>query len=299
MKKEPVTEIQCIWNAKAELGEGVFWHPTESAVYWVDIILSRLHRLSKNGERRSWDFPGRASAVVPCSTGGLLATFENGVFRIDLDPETVTLLLPLEEDQRTNRFNDGYTDTLGQFWFGSMDDQQLQPSGRFYRLDLTGQVHCIEQFGEICITNGPAFSTEGNWIFFTDTLKGKIFRAPLNLQGEPGEPELFIDFAPLPGHPDGMCTDTTGGLWVCHFAGARVTRFTAEGRVDHIVHMPVPNITKCAFGKEGMRTLFITTAATGLDPQQRQQYPLAGGLFSVEVPYQGVPVNSAAYHRAE
>ena len=98
MKKEPVTEIQCIWNAKAELGEGVFWHPTESAVYWVDIILSRLHRLSKNGERRSWDFPGRASAVVPCSTGGLLATFENGVFRIDLDPETVTLLLPLEEE---------------------------------------------------------------------------------------------------------------------------------------------------------------------------------------------------------
>jgi xylono-1,5-lactonase len=288
-------QINCVWDAKAELGEGVFWLEKENAVYWVDIFQSMLHRLSAAGDQRSWHFPGRASAVMPLESGGLLASFENGLCHIDLDEEQVTPLLALEADLPNNRFNDGCTDTRGQFWFGSMDDLQQSSSGRFYRLDLSGKVHRLDSFGEICITNGPAFSTDGAWVYFTDTLEKKIYRASLNQLGEPGDPELFIDFSTLQGHPDGMCCDTAGGLWVCHFGGGRVTRFGEDGKFQSEIQLPVPNITKCAFGGSDMSTLYITTARAGLEEQELNQFPLSGGLFAVDVPYTGVSSKSVIH----
>jgi len=284
-----MADLTCVWDVKAELGEGVFWHGEEQAVYWVDIIRSYLHRLSSDGSKRSWYFPGHISAVAPCESGGVLATFENGLSHIDLETETVTPLLTLEMELPDNRFNDGSSDTRGQFWFGSMDDKQRDLSGSFYRMDRSGAVECLNTFGKVCITNGPAFSTDGAWVFTTDTLGQKVRRACLHEEGRPGAPELHIDFKAQPGLPDGMCTDTEGGLWVCHFGGSRITRFLAGGEVDQVIEMPVPNITKCAFGGPTLQTLYITTAATALDEAQRKKYPLSGGLFAVDTPYKGAP----------
>jgi D-xylonolactonase len=38
-----------------------------------------------------------------------------------------------------------------------------------------------------------------------------------------------------------------------------------------------------------LRTLFITTATSGLSPSQREAEPLAGGLFAVEIESPGLP----------
>jgi sugar lactone lactonase YvrE len=283
-----MAELNCIWEAGAELGEGVFWHGEEQALYWIDIIASRLHRLSQNGEQHSWHFPGSLSSAVPCIEGGLLATFQTGLAHIDLAAETVTSLIALEQDLPGNRFNDGCSDTRGQYWFGSMDNDQTQASGRFYCLDNHGQVKRLDAFGHMTITNGPTFSLDGQWVYFTDTVAGKIFRAELDQQGRPAKPILHIAFGKNDGHPDGMCTDTAGGLWVCHWGAARVSRYNASGELDQAYPLPVPNITKCCFGGANMQTLYITTAATGLDAEELDRYPLAGGLFAVDVPYTGV-----------
>ncbi|MEH6592895.1 MAG: SMP-30/gluconolactonase/LRE family protein [Halioglobus sp.] len=284
------TELHCVWNGKAELGEGVFWHEEEQAVYWVDIMQSNLYRLAVDGSTDYWHFPGQLSCVVPCSTGGLLATFEDGLSHLDLDTATVTLLAPLETELPDNRLNDGCSDTRGQFWFGSMDNNQRDPSGSFYRMDRNGDVARVESFGQVCISNGPTFSADGQWVYFTDSVEKKVYRAPLQEDGRAGTPQLHLQFGEQDGFPDGMCTDTDGGLWICHFAGGRVTRFMADGEVDQVIEMPVPNITKCAFGGHDLRTLYITTAATSLNEEQREQYPLSGGLFAIKLPYTGTPM---------
>lgn len=46
-------------------------------------------------------------------------------------------------------------------------------------------------------------------------------------------------------------------------------------------------VTKCTFGGQNLRTLYITTAATSLTDEERVQYPLSGGLFAIELDYQG------------
>lgn len=287
-----MSKPSCIWDAGASLGEGVIWYPPQQRVFWVDILKSRLYALGPGDVREQWELSGNISAMVPCEQGGFLTTLRDGVYRLDLTGPTLTHLIPLEVDMPGNRFNDGYGDTRGNFWFGSMDDGHVKASGRFYRLDSDGQVHPIDEFGAFCITNGPAFSADGRWVYFTDTVNKMIYRAPLSDEGKPGMPEVFIDFHPYAGHPDGMCADTEGGLWVCHFGGAQISRFLPSGTCNYVVRMPVPNITKCCFGGPDMGTLFITTANGGT---RNDDVPLAGGLFALEVPFRGFAVTPVSY----
>ncbi|WP_114325660.1 SMP-30/gluconolactonase/LRE family protein [Candidatus Colwellia aromaticivorans] len=298
-----MNKVTCIWDAKAQLGEGAVWHEGEQALFWVDIINSKLHRYKVDKQRievhKTWAFSNNISSVVPCAEGGLLATFRDGVAHINLKNSQVIPLCELEKELVDNRFNDGCADTRGNYWFGSMDDKQTDASGAFYRFnahsndnadndtDTNKQVEKLTQLGEICITNGPTFSQDGHWLYFTDTMAGKIFRARLGDDGAIGKKELHIHFTQDQGHPDGMCCDTQGHLWVCHWGGARVSRFDSKGNLVSAIKLPVPNVTKCCFGGPNLNTLYITTAATGLSEAQLQETPLAGGLFAIELEQQG------------
>jgi len=283
------SEVNCLWEARARLGEGVLWHPAEECVYWVDILESTLHRLGMDGARRSWRFPGAISAVVPCIGGTMMATFRDGLYQLDLDAESATRLLQLESDLPGNRFNDGAVDTRGAFWFGSMDEGERAQTGQFYRLSCAGELERLDQLGRFCITNGPAFSLDGRWVYFTDSVERRIYRAPLDARGRPGSRQTFVVLGEDDGHPDGMCTDSGGGVWVSHFGAGRVTRFTADGDVDRVLDVPAPNVTKCAFGGTDYATLYITTARKGLSAAQLERYPLSGGLFAAGVESSGGP----------
>lgn len=294
-----MAEVACLWDARAELGEGIFWHAGEQAAFWVDIVSSNLHKIDLYGGKHSWHLPGLISAAVPCVSGGLIATFQNGIFYINLKTGCTSLLHPLEQDMPENRFNDGCSDNYGQLWFGSMDDKQKDMSGHFYRLSAAGQIDRLDNFGQCIITNGPAVDCNSSILYFTDTVAGRVYRAELGDDGSPSDPHLHIDFSSQPGHPDGMCCDTDGGLWVAQFAGHRITRFDANGKEDTFIELPVPNITKCAFGGTDMRTLYVTTARVGLEATDLAKYPLSGGLFAVDVEYDGIPMPPIEYPAAK
>jgi xylono-1,5-lactonase len=279
-------KMSCLWDAKATLGEGPIWLPQEQILYWVDIKKSLLHQLQpESNKKETWSLPGAISSVVPCADGGLIGTFQNGVFKLNLDNNEHLLIVDPEPDRSTNRANDGCCDPHGNFWFGTMDNEEENSTGAFYCLDTQG--HCQRVLDEIIITNGPTFSADGEAVFFTHTLERKIYKAQLSADGTIGELQLFITIDPDHGYPDGMCTDLDNHLWVAHFAGARITRFTPQGEIERVIPLPVPNITKCVFGGKDMNTLFITTASKGMSDSELEQYPLAGGLFCLETPFTG------------
>jgi D-xylonolactonase len=53
------------------------------------------------------------------------------------------------------------------------------------------------------------------------------------------------------------------------------------------VRFPCANVTKPSFGGLDGRTLYVTTAAAGLNDVERAQQPQAGGLFEVRVQVPG------------
>jgi sugar lactone lactonase YvrE len=218
--------------------------------------------------------------------GRLVCTGPQAICLLDTRSGQLSEVWKLSSDTQGVRINDGYCHPNGDFWFGTMDLQESAPLGDFYRLRASGA--CERVPTAFAVTNGPAFTPDGTVGYFVDTLGRRILQAPL-IDGAIAEPwRPFVRIPDSDGYPDGLALDADGGIWCAHWGGNRVTRFDPDGRITDVVHLPVSNATKCAFGGERLDRLYITTARKGLDASALLTQPLAGGLFEVEVGYRGV-----------
>lgn len=282
---------ECVWNARAALGEGPLWSVRENALYWVDILGHRLHRYSISDEQRTWQFDEEVSAIAErAEVPGLLLTRRHGFACFNPATEEMTPLTQAETGMPENRFNDGKCDRMGRFWAGTMDFACKKPTGSLYRLDP--DLRCTRMDSDYIVTNGPAWSADYKTMYHNDSVNGRVFAFDFDLErGELSNKRLFLQFSPEEGSPDGMTTDAEGGLWIAHWGASKVTRHAPDGKVTRAITLPCSQITSCAFGGPALTTMFITTAADGLSPQQLEREPLAGGLFALDLDIAGVPAN--------
>ncbi len=275
--------------AGALLGEGPVWHVREQVLYWVDIKGRRLNRYIPGEEAvRRWVLHDRLAWVLPRRSNGWIAGLSSEIGILQVEPQLCfTSRVRIEPELPGNRLNDAKTDANGTIWFGTMDDSEIAPSGSLYRLLPDFSVERVDT--GYTVANGPAIAPDGRYLYHTDSAARTIYRHVRHADGTLGPRQSFIRFAQADGFPDGMTVDAKGGLWVAHWGGGRVSRFTADGIFDCAVSLPVSQVTSCCFGGEQLDTLFITSAAIGLSAAQRMQEPLAGSLFSVIPGVKGMP----------
>ncbi|HJV82703.1 SMP-30/gluconolactonase/LRE family protein [Noviherbaspirillum sp.] len=282
---------ECVWNAHAELGEGPLWSVREQALYWVDILSHRLHRYSTKEGQRTWQFDQEISAVAErTEQDGLIITQRHRFATFNPNTEALTPLLDIEAELPANRFNDGKCDRLGRFWAGTMDFAARQPTGSLYC--LTPDLICVRMDSGYIVTNGPAWAADGRTLYHNDSVNGRVFAFDCDPEsGGLSNKRLFLQFGREDGSPDGMTTDAEGGLWIAHWGAGKLTCHDPAGKVLRTIELPCSQVSSCAFGGPELKTLYITTAATGLSPQQREREPLAGGLFALDMDVTGVPAN--------
>ena len=175
----------------------------------------------------------------------------------------------------------------GRIWAGSMDEDEQIDLGGLWRLDPDLSWSLMDVGYQVA--NGPAFSPDGSILYHTDSAKRVIYRFELDPTGNLHDRRVHIQFEEAWGYPDGMTTDAEGGLWVAHWDGARVSRFSPDGVLDRWIDLPVSRPTSCAFGGEDLDRLFITSASIG-----REDEALAGGLFEVDPAARGLPAEMFA-----
>lgn len=286
-------DIRCVWNAHAELGEGPLWSEREQALYWVDILQHRLHRYAPGEEQRerTWQFDETISAVVErMGRPGLLVSLRHGFAFFDPATEKLERLATPEADLPANRFNDAKCDSRGRFWAGSIDFACKAPTGSLYRFDP--QFACRKMDSGYAVTNGPAWSSDDRTMYHNDSVNGRVYAFDFDAaSGDIANKRVFLQLGPDEGSPDGMTTDAEGGLWIAQWGAGRITRRNPEGGVLLTLDLPVSQVTSCAFGGPDLSTLYITSAASGLTPSQKEAEPLAGGLFEVDIGIPGVPAN--------
>lgn len=260
------------------LGEGPLWHPERRQLFWFDILGKRL--LSRDGtDQREWQFDEHVSAAGWVDADRLLIASESALFLFDLETGKRRHLVPLEADNRVTRSNDGRADPWGGFWIGTMGRNAEEKAGAIYRY-YRGELRCL--FDGITISNAICFSRAT--AYFTDTRSRRIMRQPLGKDGWPeGEPAVFVDLTGEGLNPDGAVVDAEGCLWNAQWSAARVARYGPDGRFLSAIPFPARQMTCPAFGGDGLRRLFATSATQGLSEKANAD----GQTFATEVDVAG------------
>ena len=281
--------VQTVWEIRAVLGEGPLWVEAENAVYWVDIMSNKVHRYAlADGVKTTWTFDFAVTSLNPRRDGGFIGTIYDGFAYIDFDVLSAAPIALPEADMPGNRFNDGKVDNSGRYWAGTMDIEQVGESGSLYRLDPDLSAQQVDTDYIIC--NGPTFNLDNTIIYHTDSIKRTIYALDIADDGSLSNKRVFTQFTQDDeGVPDGMTVDSEDCIWVAHFGGARLTRYSPAGEILEVVPLPAPNITSCAFAGVELDTLYITSASTFMSDEDLAQYPLAGSLFSYQPGVKGTP----------
>jgi sugar lactone lactonase YvrE len=288
-----MSKVECVCAVGAQLGEGPVWSPGDQAVWSVDIKGRRIHRFdTRTGALHSWSSPEDAGFIVPATRGRFICGMKSGLHLFDPASGKFTLITRVDSDRPRNRLNDGYADAAGRLWFGTMDNDETQPTGALYRFDSRGLKRCDDGY---VITNGPVASVDGRTLYHVDTLERVLYAFDLDDDGAIANRRVFARIEQPDAYPDGTAIDSTGCVWVGLFGGWGVNRYSPQGELLETLKMPVANCTKPAFGGDDLRTLYITTAWKGLSSEQLATQPLAGGLFAVRVDTPGVAPNEVRY----
>jgi xylono-1,5-lactonase len=270
-------DVSCIADVKALLGEGPSWDSSAGLLTFVDIKGRRAFRLGAAGAIEEFATPFRLGSLIPRASGGYIAGTDRGVAAVNLDHDRFELLFDPEEDRDSNRFNDAKVDRAGRLFAGTMDDEERQASGAFYRIDKN--LACTRVDDGFRVTNGPAFSPDGKVMYANDSALQLTYRYDLAPDGTPLNRREFARFGDGEGYPDGMTVDAEGCLWIAFWDGWCLRRLSPAGERLSELRVPVQRPTSCIFGGSDLDQLYITSARIGLDENALGSQPTAGGLF--------------------
>lgn len=282
-------ELQVAVKTQAQLGEGPIWNANQQCLYWVDILVHKLHVFDPaTGRNRTIDLGQPIGTVVPRASGGVIVALRDGIAHLDLVSEELTFLSEIEKEIKDNRFNDGKCDPAGRFWAGTMEFNGKAGCGTLYCMetDLT----ITSKVSPVTISNGLVWSSDDSKMYYIDTPTQKVVAYEYDINtGNIQNPTTAIE-NDSEGHMDGMAIDAEGMLWIAFFHGSAVRRFDPQtGKLLETIELPATQVTACAFGGKDLDELYITTAAIGLDEQALSQQPLAGSLFRIKTSVKGMP----------
>jgi len=284
-----MTEINCVLNAKAAIGENPVWSIEEQSLYWLDTTHRAIHRFNpKSQVNRTWTMPDLVCSFALREDGGLIVALSAGVFLVDLETMSINTIAEEVTDKTQTRLNDGRCDRSGRFWVGAMDLDKHRKIASLFRVDLDHSIHRIVD--ELIVSNGLAWSPDGSTMYHSDSRQNVIWAYDYDREaGLPSNRRVFASTRPDEGLPDGAAVDEEGFYWSAGVRGGRLTRYAPDGRIDRVIKLPISLPSMCAFGGENLDILYVTSAREFLSESELLKEPLAGGIFAVDVDVKGLP----------
>jgi L-arabinonolactonase len=246
-------------------GESAVWSAADQGVWWVDMHGHALIFSGIDGASRYWKAPGPqmpwVRAVVLREAGGLIVALSDILAAFD-PASGIFTPLPIAFDMPQGHvFNDATVDPQGRLIIGTMlPGRGNDGRARFYRIEADRSVSIL--LDGFNTTNGLAFSPSGRTLYFSDSHADsrRVWELDYDpVSGATGTARPFIDFAGLPGKPDGAAVDRDGGYWLAAMASPYLHRFSPAGELLASVLLPVDTPTRPVFGGPDLQTLYVTT----------------------------------------
>lgn len=280
--------VQRLAPTGARVGESPLWLPEKGVLLWLDLQGRKVHlHDAGTGSNRVLieAFAEDLACLARWTADTVLLVSIRGFHRLSLADRAVTPLpCPIDLPAGTI-FNDGKVDRHGALWLGSSDASEAAPIGRLWRI---AGPKVTEVAAGFIVSNGPAFSPNGRTAFFADTFARRILRFDLGEDGSPVAQSVFAEIGSEEGYPDGMTVDIDGTLYIGHWDGARISRWSPDGTRLADLTLPARNVTSLAFGGPDLRDVIVTTATLFPGQISTEAEPWNGDLLSFPSTAQGL-----------
>lgn len=176
---------------------------------------------------------------------------------------------------------------VGQFGYDREGGGRPVPSP-LLRVGSDGTV--TEVAPDLLVANGMIISPDGQTLWVAESAGRRLTAFSIDATGQLSDRRVWAELPAL-HHPDGICLDDEGAIWVaCPMAG-RFVRTVEGGQVtDEIPVGPDRHAIACVLGGSDRRTLFLLTAATlGEAERSRQLGSARVETVTVAVPGAGLP----------
>jgi xylono-1,5-lactonase len=287
MKKITTSNPEVLWKLKCKLGEGTLWVKEHNSIYFVDIKKKKFFSLNiKNNKKRVFKVNKEIGFLTHVKGYVFILGLQRELRIQNIKTKKIIKSISIEKNLKLNRINDGKTDSVGNLWFGTMDNlERKSEKGSLYKLDKRLVITKVDT--NYRITNGPAFIDRFNF-YHTDSGKKLIYKIKINKENKIINKKIFKKFLSKDGSPDGMTLDKNKNLWVAHFHGACISVFNKRASLVHSIKLPAKNITNCTFGGPNNAEVFITSATKGMSKKELKEFRYSGHLFSVKTNTKGV-----------
>jgi sugar lactone lactonase YvrE len=277
-------EIECVLDARAELGEATYWDPKAEVLWWIDIYGPTIHRYDPaTGKDGTWQAPEYLGTLSVREKGGLVVTMASGFYFFDPASGKFDKIVDPEADIADTRFNDGKTDRRGRFWSGTMWEAPPKPPakiGALWRMDADRSVHKI--IDHVGCSNGLAWSPDNRVMYFTDSHTNLILAYDFDAAtGNATNRRVFADLSKDGYIVDGSTVDAEGNYWATIPFKGKILGFDAGGKLVESIDMPCDLPTCCEFGGRDLDTLYVTSAVYSAVKRDMTGQKNPGGLFAI------------------
>jgi sugar lactone lactonase YvrE len=115
----------------------------------------------------------------------------------------------------------------------------------------------------LAVPNGLGFLPDGSLVV-SETNGSRLLAFPVEPDGSLGAPAVFADLG-AQRHPDGLCVDVQGGVWVGCYDTGEFLRIVAGGTVTHRIEIDRGWAVAPALGGADWRTLYMVIDETTLE----------------------------------
>lgn len=232
-------------------GEGPRWH--EGRLWFTDGPAGRVYSAGDDGELT-------VEADIPKASG--LGWLPDG-----------TLVVSTLFDAKVHHVGRSTIDLTATAW--STNDLLVTPDGRAY-VDLyhltdagtVGDIALLDADGgmrvvaaDLAAPNGLALLPDGATLVVSETRGSRILAFPIEPDGSLGTASVFAELGEH-RHPDGLCVDVEGGVWVGCYDTGEFLRVVAGGTVTHRVTVEGGWAVAPALGGPDGRTLYLVVDDT-------------------------------------
>ena len=277
-----------IIDTKTLLGESGFYLHKSNEIVFLDLLDPTLFIYSLENNhlyKEKIKLPKPLGNVYPQNNGNFYLSCFNGLYNYNRRSKNITKVIDVrkEDELKHISYNDG-TITKNKLWIGLCHLKETKDLGYFGYLTKNNFEVVDRKFK---VSNGPAIDEKNNKLYFSDSFNSKLHQ--YNLKNF--ERKTLIKFKKKDGFPDGIALDNNNGLWVAHWAGAKVSRINLKnGKIDFSINLPALNITSVTFFGNNLNHLFVTSAKYGVTGKVLRRYPRSGSCFIIKTNYKGIKI---------